>query len=445
MRVGRSTAATTHWCSPAGSIRTTRGTGGSISNFARAGKVTLSRSLHIEPEQNWLLLYVTRNPDAGTTTPTQAIVLIDGKPVTEFDVPVRANWATPAHAIPVEKLHDRQVHLEVRLEAKGDKSFVDWRSLALIDRVPTLAELFEDAPQPPIRFKPKGAAEIVTTDRYAGNACIQVAGPGPAIVAKPTEPKTGDLKPAVQAAMATLTTMNFAIREQPRFGEYRYLHFAYKKHGGAEVAMDLNFELPADGVLLDARPLPRKFRPIRSKPDPKILSRPPADRHRIALGNQAVVEDQNFEPLVDIAQPAIQSQYRYYAGRQAAPQGDERGTLLAEKVARPMDDHHPRSVPGFRRRATHRDHIHLPRWRLRPVGPRLLGPDAARLRKMPPRRATAVSAAAKEIAATGHLSRIRSLRQRSARATLRMRKKWGTLAEALVHPTAGTCPGLRSV
>jgi hypothetical protein len=298
----------------------------------RAGNVTLSRSLHIEPEQNWLLLYVTRNPDGGTTTPTQAIVRIDGKPVTEFDVPIRANWATPAHAIPVEKFHDRQVNLEVRLEAKGDKSFVDWRSLALVDRVPTLAELFEDAPQAPIRFKPNGAAEITTSDRYAGNACIKVAGPGRAIAAKPTEPKTGDLKPAVQAAMATLTNMNFAIREQPRFGEYRYLHFAYKKHGGEQFAMDLSFELPSDGVLLDARPLARKFRPIRSKPDPKLMSRPPADRHRIALGNQAVVEDQNFDPLADVGQPPIQSQYRYYAGRHAAPQGDERGALLAEKA-----------------------------------------------------------------------------------------------------------------
>jgi hypothetical protein len=125
--------------------------------------------------------------------------------------------------------------------------------------------------------------------------------------------------------------LTFAIRELPRFGEYRYIHFVWKKHGGEQIAMDLNFELPPDGVLLDARPLARKFRPVRVKPDPKS-SKTPVDRHRIALGNLAVEEDQNFAPLVDVGQPPVLAQYRYYAGKQAAPQGDVRGTSLADKA-----------------------------------------------------------------------------------------------------------------
>ena len=64
----------------------------------KAPAITLSRSLAIEPDQNWLLLYVSRNQDNGTTTPTQAIVKIDGKQVADFDVAVRGNLRHSAPA-----------------------------------------------------------------------------------------------------------------------------------------------------------------------------------------------------------------------------------------------------------------------------------------------------------------------------------------------------------
>ena len=56
----------------------------------QSAAVTLKRQLHVEPDQNWLLLYVSRIGDNNVTSPTQAIVKINGQQVGDFDVP--GNW-----------------------------------------------------------------------------------------------------------------------------------------------------------------------------------------------------------------------------------------------------------------------------------------------------------------------------------------------------------------
>jgi hypothetical protein len=112
---------------------------------------------------------------------------------------------------------------------RGDKSFVDWRSAIAVDRLPNLAEIFEDAPQPPIRFKPSDAnSAIVATDRFSGAACIKVTG--------------ADSK-------AVLANLNLAIREHPRFGEYRFIQFAWKKRGGQQIALELDYTQANDDFL----------------------------------------------------------------------------------------------------------------------------------------------------------------------------------------------------
>ena len=59
--------------------------------------------------------------------------------------------------------------------SRGDKSFVDWRSLAMVDRLPTLVEVFEDEVQRPIKLTAaEGEAAVTTFDRYSGTAWIKV-------------------------------------------------------------------------------------------------------------------------------------------------------------------------------------------------------------------------------------------------------------------------------
>ena len=46
----------------------------------------------------------------------------------------------------------------------------------------------------------------------------------------------------------------------------------------------------------------------------------------------AIEDDQQFNPLVDVGQPPVQAQFRYYAGKQAAPDGDVRGAQISDKA-----------------------------------------------------------------------------------------------------------------
>jgi hypothetical protein len=194
--------------------------------------LTLTRTLNLESDQNWLLLYASRNPDGGQASPTQMIVRIDGKQLGDFDVPARWGATTPM-TVPVDSYHGRPAKLEVRFVSRGDKSYVDWRSLAIVDKLPTLAEVFEDAPLLPVQLKQSDGHKltdakdnIVTFDRFSGTSCIKV--------------------PAGETQIV-LTNLNLPIRETPRFGEYRHLIFAWRKHGGQEIAIDVDYSPASDG------------------------------------------------------------------------------------------------------------------------------------------------------------------------------------------------------
>ncbi len=184
--------------------------------------LTLSRTLKVGAEQNWLLLYIDRNPDGGSTTPTQAVIRIGDKEVGNFDVPARSGAGKPPPLkVSLERYHGQQVPLEVRLVSRGDKSFVDWRSMELVQRDPTLFDVFEDEVRSPVRLSsPTGRAEVDTTDRYSGKACLKVMGSG---------------------GRGVLADLDLAIRETPAFGEYHYLQFAWRKSGGRQIALELNY------------------------------------------------------------------------------------------------------------------------------------------------------------------------------------------------------------
>ncbi len=209
--------------------------------------LTFSRTLHVEPDQNWLLLYASRNTDGAKATPTQMLVRINGKQAHEAEVQARWSSLSPI-VVPLDKYHGQDINVEVRFVSKGDKSFVQWRSMTVLERLPGLNEIFEDAVQPPVQLKwtdipkanldaagdpakPPVAAKSVegekgpiTSDRYSGLVCLKTP--------------TGDKQ-------LSLTNLSLPIRENPRFGEYRYLRFAWKKKGGEQVHVDLNFS-PGD-------------------------------------------------------------------------------------------------------------------------------------------------------------------------------------------------------
>ena len=64
--------------------------------------------------------------------------------------------------------------------------------------------------------------EVIATDRYLGTASLKV-----------TPPERG---------AARLLATPAAIRERPKLGEYRYLRFAWKKQGGAQIALQIGHD-----------------------------------------------------------------------------------------------------------------------------------------------------------------------------------------------------------
>jgi hypothetical protein len=324
----------------------------------REASLTLARTLQLEPDQKWLLIYADRNPDGNQTSPTQMIVRIDGKQVRDFDLPARWQSTAPL-VIPLEAFRDRSVKLEVRFVTRGDKSYVDWRSIALVDKLPSLAEVFEDSPQPPFELKTSVAAgakaepqdvneglpdrakgessesvkSITSSDRYSGTASIKVAG---------------------DKTQVSLTNLNLPIRENPRFGEYRYICFAWLKQGGPQIALDLEFASGAEAapaqdersqilkqmkrqrdILTMVRAQVDNLRAIEKKQplEPRLARR----RHDLETRQQAAetVLQQLEADLgggANAARPGAPVLYRYFAGNPPPVGFEGRANRLADRA-----------------------------------------------------------------------------------------------------------------
>jgi hypothetical protein len=305
--------------------------------------VVLTRSIRIEPDQNWLLLYVNRNLDGNSTSPTQAVIRIDGKPAGEFDVTARWQPDPPPLQVPVDKFHDRQVSLEVRLVSRGDKSFVDWRSMAIVDRLPTLFEVFEDEVQRPIKLTAvDGETAVSTTDRYSGTACIKVSG---------------------KDARGVLSNLSLPIRESPRFGEYRWIRFAWRKSGGQQIGLDLDYLQIDDGrdrqgersgrlkqmrqlesrkIQLAARQramedVLRMRQRDADNGNPQVVAqvkelRKNLDRLKQAQASLRSQQDAMDQELTGAAAVGVRSHMQYYTGRDVPLPIDTRGVRLADSA-----------------------------------------------------------------------------------------------------------------
>ena len=352
--------------------------------------VTLTRSIRIEPDQNWLMLYVDRNLDGNSTSSTEAMFKIDGKPVGEFDVTARWQPDPPPLQLPVDKFHDRQVTLEVRLVSRGDKSFVDWRSLAIVDRLPTLFEVFEDEVQRPIKLTAaEGEAAVTTLDRYSGTACIKVSG---------------------KDARGILSNLSLPVRENPRFGEYRWIRFVWRKSGGKQIGLDLDYLQTDDGHNFKADQNRRKSRFNRFANLPAKIRRVETElqslQQRVTNGDsKAVAQIANVQKRLDRLKQSQRAESRPRCDRPRANRHGGRRSALAHALfhrprcvvadrrhrrqagryrARPMVGRHARLVSGHEdRRPALRHRAGLPRRRLRALGPRLPGPHAARFRPLP--------------------------------------------------------------
>ena len=95
------------------------------------GTLTLGRQVRLGPRDKFLMLAVSRAADV--TTPSQIAVLIDGLPVTEFDVPQRANQFCDPLLLSLARWQGREIKLEIVQTSAGDQSWTDWRNLGFVE------------------------------------------------------------------------------------------------------------------------------------------------------------------------------------------------------------------------------------------------------------------------------------------------------------------------
>jgi hypothetical protein len=235
--------------------------------------------------------------------------------------------------MPVDKFHDRQVALEVRLESRGDKSFVEWRNLAIIDQWPTLFEVFEDQVQRPIKLTAvDGEAAITTFGPYSGTTCIKVSG---------------------HDARAVLSNLILPIRGNPQFGEYRYIRFAWRKKGGQRIGLDLDYVMNDSGNgyeatrwrridrLKELAKLPAEIHKAESdlqkwEERTTVLLDPVNEKRQILTHLKQIQESMRAEQnaidqeLTGAAVAGTRTHIRYYAGRAVPLPIDVQGVKLSD-------------------------------------------------------------------------------------------------------------------
>lgn len=200
---------------------------------APGGAFRLSRKLSVTPRHR--LLIINCNRFDKSSEPSEIQVLINGKAVAEFDVPIRYAWQeAPPLLVPVEAYAGQTIDVAVVQFSAGAKSGVEWRSVQLAERDPQIVRVFDEEPAAVDQLSVgDGLLTFVTEGGVAGTAALRLS-PGeresPTCLQTSTEPR------------------GISIRGTPRLGEYRFLRFAWKKVGDKSIAIHLardgQFPLP---------------------------------------------------------------------------------------------------------------------------------------------------------------------------------------------------------
>jgi hypothetical protein len=195
----------------------------------------LSRTVRVEPSQNWLCMAVSRHPSIAAT---HIEVRVGGQSLARLEVPARAAGTgdAPPLVAPLRTFRGREVKIELALPA-GPQARLDWRGIALLEHRPGLLQLFEEQADFPKQLTTgEGMATLEARDRHAGLVSLKVT---------PSE-KGRDALPGLSAA----------VRERPRLGEFRYLRLAWKKREGARICL----QLAHDGRFGPEKPEAASFR-----------------------------------------------------------------------------------------------------------------------------------------------------------------------------------------
>ncbi len=188
--------------------------------------LTLSRTITLGPKQKWLILAARLS--ANETARSSVEVRIDGTPIARYDVPMPSGASEEPRplVIPLTSHSGRKVVIDIEQRPTPDgarNAAVDWRTIAFVERLPMLREVFEDAGQFVPANEPENnepaTAEVMADGAYSGTSCVKIT-PG------------GRFR-------IDLGETPVPIRKQPKWGEYRYVRFAFRKNGQGHLGLEL--------------------------------------------------------------------------------------------------------------------------------------------------------------------------------------------------------------
>jgi S1-C subfamily serine protease len=122
--------------------------------------------------------------------------------------------------VSLSKYEGQNVTLDIVQSAGDPLSLVRWEAVEVTDQIPTLLCLFEDDG----KFRTvdpltEGSVSLVGEDRHMGDRAAKIVGAGRFQLIRPDEV--------------------LRVRQDPAWGEYRFLRFAFRKAGGGRICLEL--------------------------------------------------------------------------------------------------------------------------------------------------------------------------------------------------------------
>ncbi len=202
--------------------------GGFATAVGPKGKAVLvSRKFRLAPQDQWLIIAASRPINRGPEPKLE--VRIGSEPVAEYIVPLAAGDLNDVRPLAIslagyQEKKGAEIDVEVRHIVGADSPPIYWRTLEVSPQLPTLFTVLEDQ----ARFAPHPSGSV-------GNATLVE-----------DSPHYGRF--SARLAAGSRQQIRFpqpvAIRERPKWGEYRFLRFVVRKKGGGRLGLDLETTPP---------------------------------------------------------------------------------------------------------------------------------------------------------------------------------------------------------
>ena len=189
--------------------------------------IVISKQFQLSPQDQWLIIAATRPLNRGPEPKIE--IRIGNEPVAEYVVPLVQNDRSEVRplAIPLanyQKPGGANLEVEIRHVPLADSAPIQWRTIEAALQLPTLYCAFEEqARLVPHGGNASGSAAVVEDDRHFGQRSVRLTPAGRFQIQLPAP---------------------VAIRERPRWGEFRFLRFAFRKKGGGRMSLEMDTTPP---------------------------------------------------------------------------------------------------------------------------------------------------------------------------------------------------------